>query len=111
MYIVKFSVTSNEVELIDHIKSQMGKDFNVSVINSKGLLGTEAVDIAIIGEIATLAGVIAKTIIDYLKRNQGKSVIIETGKGKRTYSGYSADEVKELESAIADDEKEINSED
>ncbi len=110
MYIVKFSVASDEVELIDYIKTQMGQDFDINVINTKGLLGTEAVDIAIIGEIAAIASVIANTIISYLKRNKGKSVTIKNSKGKRTYSGFSVEEIKELESMIAEDVKEIESE-
>lgn len=110
MYIVKFSVASSDGELIDYIKTQMGQDFNINVINSKGLLGTEAVDIAIIGEIAAIASVIANTISSFLKRNKGKSVTIENSKGKRIYSGFSVEEIKELESMIAEDVKEIKSE-
>ena len=38
MYIVKFSVASDEVELIDYIKTQMGQDFDIN----KGIIGNRS---------------------------------------------------------------------
>lgn len=109
MYIVKFSIPTEEFELVDYIKKQMGQDFEINIFNSKGILGTEAFDITIIGEIVGVATVIANIIKNFLKRNKGKSITIENSKGKRTYSGYSVNEIKELETMIAEDVKEIDS--
>lgn len=109
MYIAKFSVDTNEIELIDHIKTQMSQDYKVNIISSKGLLGTDAVDITVICEVAGIASAIALVIEKFLKRNKGKNVTIENSKGKRSYSGYSVEEIKELESFILEDVKEVNS--
>ena len=108
MYIAKFSVGTNESDFIDFIKTDMEHDFEINILNSKGLLGTEGIDIAVIGQIAGVASAIAYTIGKFLNRNKGKSVTIENSKGKRTYSGFSAKEVKDMESFIAEDVKEIS---
>ena len=110
MYIAKFSVDTSEVDLIDYIKAQASHDYKINIINSKGLLGTEAVVIAIVGEVASIASVIATILGNFIKRNEGKSVTIENSRGKRTYNGYSVEEIKEMESFIAEDVKEIATE-
>ncbi len=108
MYIVKFSVSTQEHELIDFIRAEMEDDYEINAISSKGLLGTEGVDIAIVGQITGICSAIAYTIDKFLKRNKGKSIAIENSKGKRTYNGYSIDEIKEIESFISEDMKEVN---
>lgn len=108
MYIVKFSVSTKEHELIDFIRTEMEDDYEINAINSRGLLGTEDVDIAIVGQATGVCSAIAYTIDRFIKRNKGKSVTIENSKGKRTYNGYSVEEIKEIESFIAEDMKEIS---
>ena len=108
MYIAKFSISTKESDFIDFIRTDMGSNFQIKIINSKGLLGTEGVDIAVVGQVTGIASAIAYTIGKFLQRNNDKSVTIENSKGKRTYSGYSVEEIKELESFIAEDVKEIS---
>ncbi len=111
MYIAKFNIEPNDVELADYIKTQLGQECEVNVVNSRGIFGSEDIIISIISNAAGIAGVVAVIISNFLNCNKGKTVTIENSKGKRSYTGYSIKEIKELEDFIAVDVQEIVSED
>ncbi len=108
MYSVKMRLDVDNKELADKIKEEMSGKCRISVLNSTNLFGGEEVVIAIIAATPGIITTIASIIQKYMMQNEGKSVMIENDFGKRTYTGYSVKEIKDLEEFIMKDAKEIN---
>lgn len=108
MYAVKMKLDVENRELADKIKEELSEKCRVSVLNSTNLFGGEEVVIAIVAATPGIITTIANIIQKYLIHNDGKSVTIENIQGKRTYTGYSVKEIKDLEEFIMKDAKEIN---
>lgn len=107
MIALKITIDAENKALAELIQERLQEECTVNVFDSKGLLASEAVVIAIIAAMPGITQTIAAVVQDYLKRNKEKSVTFENEKGKRTYTGYSLSEIKELESYLREDVKEI----
>ena len=103
MYKFKIEIDGDSKELAGDLKRELGESCTISVFDSKGLLGSEAVVIAIIAAAPGIITTIATVVQAYLKRNNDKSVSFENSNGKRTYSGYTLKEIKELEAFLTSD--------
>lgn len=108
MYTVKIGINSENRELAEKIQNELKSECRVEVLNSRGLFGSSEIIVAIVAATPGIVTTIAGIIQNYIKYNDGKSVTIENSKGKRSYTGYSTEEVKELEEFIMQDGKEVN---
>lgn len=107
MYALKICIDAGNRKLAEKIQDELGNECRVEVLDSGGLFSSSEVIVAIVaatpGIVATMAGIIQ----NYVKHNEGKTVTIENSKGKRSYTGYSVDEIKELEDFIMEDGEEV----
>lgn len=107
MFVIKVNFDVDNREVVDLIKTEIENKCQVNVLDSKGLFGSEAIVLAIIAATPGIITTIATVVQTYLKHNEGKSVTIENSKGKRTYTGYSMEEIKEFERFLNEDIKVI----
>lgn len=107
MYTVKMGLKVENRDLADEIKKELKGHCRVEVLNSKGVLGTEGITIAVVAAAPGIVTTIANCIQNYIKHNDGKAVTIENNSGKRTYTGFSVEEIKDLESFIMKDGIEV----
>ena len=108
MYTVKITIDIENRGLADKIQNELRNECRVEVLNSKRLFGSSEIIVAIVAATPGIVGTIAGIIQNYIKYNDGKSVAIENSKGKRSYTGYSIEEIKELENFIMEDGREID---
>lgn len=108
MYTVKISIDTENRGLADKIQDELKNECRVEVLNSRGLFSSSEVIVAIVAATPGIVTTIANIIQNYIKHNDGKAVTIENSKGKRSYTGYSIEEIKELERFIMEDGKEVN---
>lgn len=108
MYAVKISIDTENRELAEIIQDKLKNECRVEVLDSRGLFSSSEIIVAIVAATSGIVATIANIIQNYVKHNDGKTVTIENGKGKRSYSGYSLEEIKELEKFIMDAGKEVN---
>lgn len=108
MYTVKMGIDIENRELADEIQNELKNECRVEVLNSRGLLGSSEVIVAIVAATPGIVTTIANIIQNYIKHNDGKSFTIENSKGKRSYTGYSIEEIKELEEFIKEDGREVD---
>lgn len=108
MYALKISIDAENRKLAVKIQDELRNECRVEVLDSRGLFTSSEVIVAIVaatpGIVATIAGIIQ----NYVKHNEGKTVTIENRKGKRSYTGYSVEEIKELEDFILEDGEEVD---
>ena len=107
MYTVKMGIDAENRELADKVQSELKDECRVEVLSSRGLFGSSEIIVAIVAATPGIVATIANVIQNYIKHNDGKSVTIENSKGKRSYIGYSIEEIKELEKFIMEDGKEV----
>ena len=108
MYTVKMSIDTENRELADKIQDELKNECRVEVLNSRGLFSSSEVIVAIVAATPGIVTTIANIIQNYIKHNDGKVVTIENSKGKRSYTGYSIEEIKELERFIMEGGKEVD---
>lgn len=108
MYTLKISIDIENRELADKIQHELKNKCRVDVLNSRGLFSSSEVIVAIIAATPGIVTTIANIIQNYIKHNDGKSVTIENSKGKRSYTGYSIEEIKEIEEFIMEDGEEVD---
>ncbi len=108
MYSVKLSIDNENRELADKIQRELTGECLVEIFNSRGLFSSSEIIVAIIAATPGIVATIASMIQNYTKHNEGKVVTIENSKGKRSYTGYTIDEIKDLEDFIMADGKEVN---
>jgi len=108
MYTLKIKIDTGNRKLAEKIQDELRNECRVEVLDSRGLFSSSEVIVAIVaatpGIVATIAGIIQ----NYVKHNEGKDVTIENSKGKRSYTGYSVEEIKELEDFLMEDGKEVD---
>lgn len=108
MYTLKISIDIENRELADKIQHELKNECRVDVLNSRGLFSSSEVIVAIVAATPGIVTTIANIIQNYIKHNDGKSVTIENSKGKRSYTGYSIEEIKEIEEFIMEDGEEVD---
>lgn len=108
MYTVTIGTDIENHKLANIIQEELKLECRVEVLNSRGLFGSSEVIVAIVAASPGIVTTIATIIQNYIKHNDGKAVTIENGKGKRSYTGYSIEEIKELEEFIMEGGKEVN---
>lgn len=108
MYTVKICINIENRELATIIQNELKNECKIEILESRGLFGSSEIIVAIIAAAPEIVTTIASVIQNYIKHNDGKSVTIENGKGKRSYVGYSVVEIKELEEFIKEGGKEID---
>lgn len=105
---VKLSIDNENRELAEKIQKELKGECLVEIFNSRGLFSSSEIIVAIVAATPGIVATIATIIQNYTKHNEGKAVTIENSEGKRSYTGYSIDEIKDLENFIMADGKEIN---
>lgn len=108
MYTVKISIDTENRELADKIQNELKDECRIEVLNSRGLFSSSEIIVAIVAATPGIVTTIASIIQNYIKQNDGKSVTIENNKGKRSYTGYSIEEIKELEEFIMEGGREVD---
>lgn len=108
MYAVKISIDPENRELAEKMRDELKNECRVEVLDSRGLFSSSEIIVAIVASASGIVTTIANIIQNYVKRNDGKTVTIKNSKGKRSYSGYSIEEIKELEEFIMSAGKEVN---
>lgn len=108
MYTVKINIDTENRELADKIQDELKNVCRVEVLNSRGLFSSSEIIVAIVAATPGIVTTIASIIQNYIKHNDGKAVTIENSKGKRSYTGYSIEEIKELERFIMEGGKEVD---
>lgn len=107
MYALKISIDTGNRKLAERIEDELKSECRVELLDSRGLFSSSEVIVAIVAATPGIVTTIANIIQNYIKHNDGKAVTIENSKGKRSYTGYSVEEIKELENFIMEDGKEV----
>ncbi|MDE6052835.1 MAG: hypothetical protein K2G55_03545 [Lachnospiraceae bacterium] len=108
MYTVKISIDTENRELANKIQNELKNECRVEVLDSRGLFSSSEVIVAIVAATPGIVATIANIIQNYIKHNDGKAVTIQNSKGKRSYTGYSIEEIKELEKFIMEGGREVD---
>ena len=108
MYTVKISIDTENRELADKIQNELKNECRVEVLDSRGLFSSSEVIVSIVAATPGIVATIANIIQNYIKHNDGKAVTIQNSKGKRSYTGYSIEEIKELEKFIMEGGREVD---
>lgn len=108
MYTLKISIDTGNRKLAERIQEELENECRVELLDSRGLFSSSEVIVAIVAATPGIVTTIANIIQNYVKHNDGKAVTIENSKGKRSYTGYSIEEIKELENFIMGDGKEVD---
>ena len=108
MYALKLGIDTANSELANKIQDELKDNCRVEIWNSRGLFSSSEVIVAIVAATPGIAATIAGIIQHYMKHNEGKAVTIENSKGKRSYTGYSIEEIKDLEEFLKEDGNEVS---
>lgn len=109
MFAVKMKFKEENKDLVSTIKEQLDSKCSISILDSHKLSGSSSeIIIAIVAATPGIVTTIATTIQNYLKNNDGKTVTIENESGKRSYTGYSVEQIKELEEFLLKDKIEAD---
>ena len=108
MYTVKIRIDAENRGLAEKIQNELKNECRVDILNSRGLFGSSEIIVAIVAATPGIVTTMATIIQNYIKHNDGKSVTIENSKGKRSYTGYSIEEIKELEKFILEDGRDVS---
>lgn len=107
MYTLKISIDTGNRKLAERIQEELENECRVELLDSRGLFSSSEVIVAIVAATPGIVTTIANIIQNYVKHNDGKAVTIENSRGKRSYTGCSVEEIKELENFIMEDGKEV----
>lgn len=107
MYTLKFSLKTEDEELALELK-KIEPDCQVSIIKSTGLVGISEIIIAIIAATPSIITIVANIIKDYRQKNIGKTFTIKIENEEHTYTGYSIEEIKEIEELFSNHINEAN---
>lgn len=107
MYVMKICLDKKNEDLLERIKCELQSDCRAKILNSDDSPNSIDQLVTIAAASKVIVKVIANIIYDYIKYNHGEIVTFINSNGKRSFTGYSHNEVKDLENYIMEDLKEV----